>query len=269
MSKKTYSPYGIISERLKELYIELDKISIDKRLLLQLNSCISLSEGVESYMEKNTSPESDNLADLSKSTINHDWDSALEMKKSSGFLGSQMLCGHVEGQFLKILTKITNAKKILEIGMFSGYSALAMVESLPKDGELYTCEFNPYAVKFAQETFDKLKEKRIKIKSGPALETLKKLSVKRIVFDLVFIDATKSQYPKYLDMIIDNSLINKNSLVCIDNTFLQGKVFSEFEKKSSSSKIMKKFNSDIAKNPKFHTVMLPLRDGFTLLKLND
>ena len=269
MSKKTYSPYGIISDRLIELYSELDKISINKHLLDKLNTCIALSKGVEPYTENNTTSESNNLADLSQSTIKHDWDKALEKKKSSGFLGSQMLCGHVEGQFLKMLVKITNAKKILEIGMFTGYSALAMAENLPKDGELHTCEINPYAMKFAQNAFDKIQENRIKIKSGLALETLKKLTDSEVVYDLVFIDASKTEYPQYLEIIIKKSLINKNSLVCIDNTFLQGKVFSEFEKKNNSSKIMKRFNSDIAKSPKFHTVMLPLRDGFTLLTLND
>ena len=268
MSKKTYSPYGIISERLIELYAELEKLSTNKHLLNKLNTCIALSGGIEPYIENNTTPESNNLADLSKSTMIHDWDTALERKISSGFLGSQMLCGHVEGQFLKMLVKITKATKILEIGMFSGYSALAMAESLPKDGELHTCEFNPYAIKFAQNAFKKIKEKRIKIKSGFALETLKNLTAEKVVYDLVFIDATKSEYPEYLDIITENSLINDNSLVCIDNTFLQGKVYSELERKNSSSKVMKKFNSDIAKNPKFHTVMLPLRDGFTLLTLS-
>ncbi len=268
MSKKTYSPYGIISERLIELYDELEKFSTNTQLLNKLNTCIGLSKGVEPYIENNTTPESNNLANLSKSTINHDWDSALKKKKSTGFLGSQMLCGHVEGQFLKMLVKITRATKILEIGMFSGYSTLAMAEGLPKDGEIHTCESNPYAIKFAQNAFDKTREKRIKIKSGLALETLKKLSAKKVVYDLVFIDATKSEYPEYLNLITKNSLINKNSLVCIDNTFLRGKVFSEFEEKNSSSKIMEKFNSDISKDPKYHTVMLPLRDGFTLLTLN-
>ncbi len=269
MSKKTYSPYGIINERLKRIYSELEKIPTEKSLLKQLKGCICLAEGVESYTEENTSPESENLSNLSNLTLDHDWDSALIAKESSGFLGGQMLCGHVEGQFLKMLVKLTKARRVLEIGMFSGYSAIAMAENLPEDGELFACEFNPYAIKFSKETFNRIKENRIKVKSGPALETLRKLTGKEIVFDLVFIDATKSQYPDYLEILIKNSLINTNSLVCIDNTFLQGKVFSEYEKQDSSSKIMKKFNLDIAKNPKFHTVMLPLRDGFTLLKLND
>jgi len=268
MSQKTYSPYGIISERLKRIYSELEKVPIDKSLLYQLYGCISLADGVENHLEESTSPESENLSNLSHLTFEHDWDLALEKKKSSGFLGSQMLCGHVEGQFLKMLVTMTKAKKILELGMFSGYSALAMAESLPKGGEIYACEHNPYAIKFAQKIFKKIQENRIKIKNGPALETLKKLTCKDIIFDLVFIDATKSQYPEYLEILIKNSLINKNSLVCIDNTFLQGKVFSKFENTNDSSKIMRKFNLNIARNPKFHAVMLPLRDGFTLLKLN-
>ncbi|OUW03833.1 MAG: hypothetical protein CBD16_02975 [Betaproteobacteria bacterium TMED156] len=269
MKRKTYSPYGIISTRLKKIKLALKNSLLDEELLADLESCISMSDGAEKYTEQNTTAESINLKYVSEYTSNHDWSKAYDKKKSSGFLGSQMLCGHVSGQFLKMLVKIVKAKNILEIGMFSGYSALAMAESLPANGKIIACENNQYAIDIANKLFKKFGEKRIYVKKGSAIVSLNDLYKGESTFDFVFIDATKSQYPQYLNLLIKNKLIKKHTLICIDNTFLQGKVFSTHETQNTSSRVMRKFNSDLVKNPNFHTVMLPLRDGFTLLRQND
>ena len=265
--RKTYSPYGIISERLKKLQKKMKEVSTDKNIISEIEKCISLSKNVEHYTEKCTTKPSKNLETISEFTFNHDWEDALKKKKSTGFLGSQMMCGHVAAQFLKILIDIMKARNILEIGMFSGFSTLAMAESLPPDGKIVACEFNPYAVRIAKKFFKRFCENRIIIEEGPAIETLIRLANAKAKFDFVFIDATKSQYPQYLKILVERKIVKKGSLICIDNTFLQGKVFSNYEKQDVSSKVMKKFNSEIAANPQYHTVMLPLRDGFTLLRV--
>ena len=143
-----------------------------------------IDQAVEQYAHDHTKPESDLFHKLRDETY-------AEMSSP------QMQVGRIEGRFLKMLVRLTGARRILEIGMFTGYSALMMAEGLPEDGQLITCDVNPKAEAIARRYFDESPNgHKIEIRMGPALETIKTLSGP---LDMVFIDADKSNYSNYYE----------------------------------------------------------------------
>ncbi|MEQ2182877.1 hypothetical protein GOODEAATRI_026833 [Goodea atripinnis] len=121
-----------------------------------------------------TTKESEPLAELYEKTVSHDWDQVFKEGKTKFQLPKECITGHVEGQALKMLIHMSQARRVLEIGMFTGYGALSMAEGLPDDGCLVACELEPYLKEFAQPIFDKSPHgKKITVKTGPAMDTLK------------------------------------------------------------------------------------------------
>jgi caffeoyl-CoA O-methyltransferase len=172
----------------------------------------------------------------------------------------QMLCGKLEGRFLKLLAQLVNAKKILEIGMFTGYSALSMAEALPVDGKLITLDIDPKAENFARRYFTQSPHgHKIEIKMGPALDTIQQLTD---TFDLVFIDAEKKQYPDYFLNILPK--VRAGGLLVVDNTLSEGRVLEPQD--TERGRLMDEFNSMVARHTGVETVLLPVRDGITLIR---
>lgn len=172
----------------------------------------------------------------------------------------QMLCGKLEGRFLKMLTQLVNAKKILEIGMYTGYSALSMAEGLPNNGELITLDVDERAEQFAKKYFNKSPHgHKIKIIMGPALESIAKLDQ---TFDLVFIDAQKSEYPSYFEAVLPK--VRSGGLIVVDNTLSDGRVLAPIDTKRG--KAMDEFNQLVINNQETESVLLPIRDGITLIR---
>jgi caffeoyl-CoA O-methyltransferase len=133
----------------------------------------------------------------------------------------QMLCGPIEGRFLKMMVLASGAKRVLEIGMFTGYSALSMAEGLPADGELMTCEIDPDVIAIAKSYFAKSEHgKKIKVLEGAALDSIKKLSGP---IDLVFIDADKDNYANYYEAVLP--LVRQGGLILIDYRIAQRQDF--------------------------------------------
>jgi caffeoyl-CoA O-methyltransferase len=181
-------------------------------------------------------------------------------------LEQEMLSGHVEGQTLKFLVHLTQAKRVLEIGMFTGYSALAMAEALPDDGEVVACEVDAYVAKFAQQCFSESPSgHKILVKVAPALLTLKQLAAANETFDLVFIDADKAGYVDYVNLLLDTNLLAPNGLICVDNTLMQGQPYLSGESTANGVAIAA-FNQTIVNDPRLEQVLLPLRDGLTLIR---
>jgi caffeoyl-CoA O-methyltransferase len=170
-----------------------------------------------------------------------------------------MQTGAFEGAFLRLLVGLVQAKRVLEIGMFTGYSGLMMAEALPADGELITCDVDPKAEKIAREFFGRSEHgKKIQIRMGPALETMKSL---KPGFDLVFIDADKENYRHYYDEAL--KLTRKNGLIVIDNTLWSGKVLAP---KEVTDHAIVEFNKAVAADSRVEKVLVPLRDGVTLAR---
>jgi caffeoyl-CoA O-methyltransferase len=171
----------------------------------------------------------------------------------------QMLTGPIEGRFLKLIVQIIQAKRILEIGTFTGYSALSMAEGLPDTGELITLDIDPDVIAIARKYFERSEHgHKIRIMQGQALETIKKLAGN---FDLVFIDADKENYSNYYEAALP--LIRSGGVVIIDNVLWGGKVLSP---KDASDKAIVAVNDLVSKDNRVDRVLLPIRDGIFLIR---
>ena len=174
----------------------------------------------------------------------------------------QMLTGPLEGRFLEMLVWASGAKRVLEIGTYSGYSALSMAAALPDDGELITCdvweEANEMARRYAAESPHGSK---IDFRLGPALETIETLEGH---FDLVFIDADKDNYVNYFHATLP--LLSERGLIVFDNTLWSGRVVPGYDDGSDQTKAFRELNDALVSDPRGVVVMLPIRDGVTLFR---
>jgi caffeoyl-CoA O-methyltransferase len=171
----------------------------------------------------------------------------------------QMQTGNVEGQFLKMLVQMTGAKRIIEVGMFTGYSALSMAAGLPDDGELFTCEISEEFRKFAQRFFDESPHgKKIKVLLGMAGESIAKLSG---IFDLAFIDADKEGYCDYYQKILPK--LRPGGIMAFDNALWSGAVLSPQNETDRAIDALNKLATD---DPRVENVLLSVRDGIQLVR---
>jgi Predicted O-methyltransferase len=166
--------------------------------------------------------------------------------------------------FLHLIVKISNIKKILEIGTFTGLSGLTMSLSLPSDGELITLDKNAESNKIAYNFFRKAKqENKIKTILGPAIESMSNLQKEGKKFDLVFIDADKENYKNYFNQSLD--LIEKNGLILVDNVLWHGDVVDE-TKQDKLTRAIREFNSFINKDKRTENLIIPVGDGLTVCR---
>lgn len=174
---------------------------------------------------------------------------------------AHMLSGKVQGKFLQFISKLTHPKNVLDIGTFTGYSAICLSEGLQKDGKVYTIELRQEDAKIANEFFIKAnKQNQINLHIGNALEIIPQLNLK---WDLVFIDADKTAYIDYYEMLIP--LLNTNGLIIADNVLFHGLIFED-EIKNKSAKAIKKFNEHVANDNRTEQVLLTIRDGLLLIR---
>ena len=167
----------------------------------------------------------------------------------------QMLSGSLVGGLLQTLIRLSRAVNILEIGMFTGYSALKMAEALPENGKIHTCELMDKHIKTASEWFKKSENSyKISVHKGPALQSLEKM--KHLTFDLVFIDADKVNYPSYHNIALD--LLKKGGVGVLDNMLWSGKVIEPSDKESIA---LRETAELIRNNDKLSPLLLPVRDG--------
>jgi predicted O-methyltransferase YrrM len=170
-----------------------------------------------------------------------------------------MMVGPLEGQFLKMLATMTGARRILEIGMFTGYSTLAWAEALPKDGRVVTCEVNPETTEIAKRYFAESPHgNKIEIKLGPALESLRTIWGP---FDLCFIDADKENYDAYYERSLE--LVRPRGLIILDNMLRGGRVL---DPNDPGTKAIDALNQRIRNDPRVENVLLPVRDGIMLVQ---
>lgn len=184
------------------------------------------------------------------------------MRRTRAFAGSYtMLTGHLEGRFLKMLVALSGARRILEIGTYTGYSALSMAEALPADGRIVSCEISPRHAELAREHFA-LSEHgtKIEVRVGPALDTIAALEGP---FDMVFIDADKPSYRAYYEAVLP--LLSERGFICCDNVLWSGQVLDESDT-SDSTAALREFNAHVAADPRVECVIVPIRDGVTLIR---
>ena len=166
--------------------------------------------------------------------------------------------------FLHLIIKISNIKKVLEIGTFTGLSGLTMSLSLPDDGELVTLDKNVERIKIASNFFKKASQgKKIKTIIGPALQSITNLKNKGEKFDLVFIDADKENYKNYYNQSLD--IIEKNGLIIVDNVLWHGEVVDE-KKQDKLTTTIREFNSYLNKDKRTENLIIPVGDGLTVCR---
>lgn len=174
----------------------------------------------------------------------------------------RMLSGPVQGRFLKMLVEISGAKRILEIGSFTGYSSCWMALGLPEEGHLDALEINDELEDLMREGWQRAGvEDRIRLHIGDALESLGTLEGP---YDLIFVDANKRQYSEYYRLCLP--LLRKGGLLVADDTLWDGKVYASPPSHDAQTKGLLEFNGIVASDPAVETVILPLKDGLTVIR---
>lgn len=177
-------------------------------------------------------------------------------------LQPRMLSGHLQGSFLSMLSAMIKPKCILEIGTFTGYSALCLVKGLQPGGKLITLDNNPETSVLAEDFFKRSEyNDRIEFIVGNAAEEIKKLGQN---FDLVFIDADKKNYSLYYDLVFDK--VNHGGIILADNVLWSGKILDLEKNKDTDTLALDAFSKKVAADTRVEKLMLPLRDGLTLIR---
>lgn len=261
------TPTTILAAELDDLVRDVDAVDgVPGEFADRLRRARDLAVGLDPYVAECTTGESADLARLAEQTAETDW-AHRDAPDGAVFLEQEMLSGHVEGQALKFLVWLSGAQHVLEIGMFTGYSALAMAEALPEDGSLLACEVDAEVARFAQESFGSSPAgQRITIAVGPAMNTLQALaeSFGGDTFDFVFIDADKAGYLDYVNYLLDSPLLSPDAVFVVDNTLMQGQPYTG--QRSANGDAITAFNKAIADDPRLEQVLIPLRDGVTLIR---
>jgi caffeoyl-CoA O-methyltransferase len=202
---------------------------------------------IEAYAEAHSAPESEACRALREETFR-----TMDMP--------QMVVGPLEGAFLKMMARLVRARTVLEIGMFTGYSALCFAEALPEGGRIITCEIDPKTAALARKYFAKSPQGgKIEIRMGPALDTLRDL---RGPFDIIFIDADKVNYVQYYQRAVE--LIAPTGAILIDNVLWSGDVLLQPPPDRSTAAIQE-LNRLVASDPRVDAVLATIRDGLLVI----
>ncbi|WP_106794064.1 O-methyltransferase [Aquimarina sp. Aq78] len=209
-----------------------------------------IPEALDEYVVNHTQKEPKLLQQLNRETYQK-------------ILQPRMLSGPYQGRVLSMLSKLISPKNILEIGTYTGYSAICLAEGIQKDGELHTIDINEELEDFQRKYFDLSDHgKQIHQHIGDATEIIPNLDMK---FDLVFIDADKPNYPTYFELIINK--MNSGGVILSDNVLWNGKVIEKVDDEDISTKALLKYNTLLIEDKRIETVLLPIRDGLTISRV--
>ncbi|GAA0731659.1 O-methyltransferase [Aquimarina litoralis] len=209
-----------------------------------------IPEALDTYVVNHTEKEPELLERLTRETYQK-------------ILQPRMLSGPYQGRVLSMLSKLISPKHVLEIGTYTGYSALCLAEGMKKEGVLHTIDINEELEDFQRKYFDLSPYgHQIYQHIGNATEIIPSLNIK---FDLVFIDADKPNYPKYFELIIDK--MNPGGIILSDNVLWSGKVIEEVAKDDLSTNALLTYNKLLVEDKRIETVLLPIRDGLTISRV--
>lgn len=209
-----------------------------------------ISQELEDYIEQHSQNEPELLVQLNRETYQK-------------VLQPRMLSGHFQGRVLSMLSKLIRPTTILEIGTYTGYSALCLCEGLQEKGVLHTIDIKEELVDFQRKYFDKSPwGNQIIQHLGDALDSIPTLDLK---FDLVFIDADKENYINYFHLIVP--MMNKGGIILSDNVLWSGKVLEDVKENDLTTKILLEYNQLLKNDQRVETVLLPIRDGLTVSRV--
>ena len=180
-------------------------------------------------------------------------------------LNPRMISGHIQGKLLELIVKMFRPKSVLEIGTFTGYSALCMAAGLEDGATIDTCEVDDELESLAQSFFDRSPYgDRIHLHIGSALEIAPRLGKQ---FDLVFMDGDKREYPAYYDMLMNGGLVHSGSVILADNILWYGKVVQPVAHNDHHTQALIEFNRRVKEDERVESVILPLRDGINIIRV--
>ena len=206
---------------------------------------------IERYAEEHTTPPDEILRRLAEET-------------RATLTSPGMLTGTVEGRLLEMLVWVSGARRVLEIGTYSGYASISMAAALPPDGRIDTCEISERHVEVARRYIaERGYDDRVTVHVGPALETIERLDGD---FDFVFIDADKENYVNYYDAVLPR--LTPRGLIAADNTLWSGRVLDDSDE-SEGKRAIRAFNERVRGDERVTSVMLSVRDGVTLIRRNE
>lgn len=209
-------------------------------------------EYIEEYILSHSDPEPDLLKELRRDAHLH-------------LLRPRMIAGHLQGRLLKMFVRMICPKHILEIGTYTGYSAICLAEGLSERGHLYTIEIDDEMEDFIRKYLDQSEQKeKISLHIGDALDIIP--TFKDNFFDLVFIDADKRKYWEYFEAVFPK--VRPGGFIFVDNTLWNGKVLAETQNNDPQTKGILEFNDKLANDNRVEKVILPIRDGLTLVRKN-
>ncbi len=209
-----------------------------------------ISPELENYIEQHSEKEPELLAELNKETYQK-------------ILLPRMLSGHFQGRVLSMLSKLVRPVNILEIGTYTGYSALCLCEGMKEKGQLHTIDIKEELVDFQRKYFDKSNwGNQITQHLGEAIDIIPTLDLK---FDLVFIDADKENYLNYFELILPK--MNQGGIILTDNVLWSGKVLEPLHPNDISTKVLIEYNQLMKSDSRIETVLLPIRDGLTVSRV--
>ena len=209
-----------------------------------------ISQELEDYIEQHSEKEPQHLAALNKETYQK-------------ILLPRMLSGHFQGRVLSMLSKLIRPVNILEIGTYTGYSALCLCEGMQENGQLHTIDIKEELIDFQRKHFDKSPwGNQIVQHLGEAVDIIPTLDMQ---FDLVFIDADKENYIHYFELIVPK--MNKGGIILSDNVLWSGKVVEEVKANDRTTKLLMEYNQLLKNDPRVETVLLPIRDGLTVSRV--
>lgn len=186
----------------------------------------------------------------------------LERETHLKVLRPRMLSGRIQGKFLDFLVKLSGAKQILEIGTYTGYSAICMANAIPENGKIHTIDINEELEDMVRKYINiSNNQSKIKYHIGDAMEIIPALKEN---FDLVFIDADKTNYWNYFSMLIDN--LKSGAWIVADNVLWSGKVLETAKKNDKETIALQDFNNRIQEDPRVENLLLPLRDGLMIIR---
>ena len=208
-----------------------------------------ISQELDDYVCDHTDIESDLLKELNRET-------------NVKVLNPRLLSGHYQGRVLSMLSKMIQPNRILELGTYTGYSALCLAEGLTENGRLITVDVNPELEEMVDKYIQKSPFKnQIQQIIGNGMDVIPTLNEE---FDIVFIDADKRNYTAYYELVFDK--LRKGGYIISDNVLWSGKVVNEYEKSDLDTKILKDFNAQLHNDPRVENVLLPIRDGLMIVR---
>lgn len=209
-------------------------------------------EQLEQYIEQMSSPEEPLLKELERETYLR-------------VLNPRMISGHIQGRLMEMIVRMLRPQRILEIGTFTGYSALCMAAGLPEGGIIDTCEVDDELEMMILSFFERSEhQSKIRLHIGSALEIAPKLGE---CYDLVFIDGDKREYTAYYDMLFEHGLVRSGSWIMADNILWYGKVVEPVARGDKQTQAIIDFNRRVTEDERVENVILPIRDGINLIRV--